>query len=171
VTLDDRGPDHPGPGLELLRAITPFGGPLELEVDITDLVNGMPGPHALRLTIDTFSDAEGIVSGSAGEWIGTVDVVLQPGAAPRQVITVMPLLLEAQTSVEAEPLVFMVPEVASSARIDYRATGHGGVGDPQCLGPAEEFCSAKAANGASRPLTLPLSDSRTASQSRRSPGR
>jgi hypothetical protein len=38
----------------------------------TDLVNGLPGTHQLRLTIDTFSDAEGIVSGSAGEWIGSL---------------------------------------------------------------------------------------------------
>jgi hypothetical protein len=140
VTLDDAGPDHPGPGLELLRAITPFGGPIELVADITDVVNGMPGAHELRLTIDTFSDAAGLVSGSAGEWIASVSVVLQPGTPPREVVAVRPLLLEAQTSVEAEPLVFTVPEGVESARIDYRATGHGGAGDPQCIGPAEEFC-------------------------------
>lgn len=140
VTLDDEGAERSEPAIELVRAVTPFGGPFELEVDITDVVNGLPGPHRMRLGIDTWSDAEGLVSGSAGEWIGSIEVVLTPGEPPRRVLAVTPLVLGLQTTVEAEPIELVVPDDVGSARIDYRVTGHGGVGDPQCLGPAEEFC-------------------------------
>lgn len=140
VTLDHDPESASAPGFELLRAITPFGGPLQVETDVTDVVNGLPGLHQLGLKIDTWSDAEGLVSGSKGEWIASAELLLWPGAAPRKVLAVLPLLLEGQLEPTAAPLTFEVPEGAGSARIEYRATGHGGVFDPGCLGPAEEFC-------------------------------
>jgi hypothetical protein len=40
--FDPSKPD--APGLELVRAITPFGGPLHVEEDVTDIWNGLDGP-------------------------------------------------------------------------------------------------------------------------------
>jgi hypothetical protein len=140
VTLDDDTTASDVPGLELLRAITPFGGPLQVEEDVTDVVNGLPGPHQLGLRINTWSDADGIVSGSNGEWIASVELMLWRGPAPRRVLAVVPLVLGDQAAVEAAPVTFEVPDGAGSARITYRVTGHGGVFSPGCSGPAEEFC-------------------------------
>ena len=141
VTLDEaEPPSAAAPGVELLRAITPFGGPQQVEADVTDVVNGLPGAHRLGLRIDTWSDADGLVSGSRGEWIASADVLLWPGTPPRRVLAVVPLLLGAQTEAEAEPLTFEVPEGAAGARIDYLVTGHGGAFSPGCFGAAEEFC-------------------------------
>ena len=141
VTLDEAEPaDSAAPGFELVRAITPFGGPLQVAEDVTDIVNGLPGLHQLGLRINTWSDAEGIVSGSNGEWIASAELLSWHGPAPRRVLAVVPLVLGDQVAVDAEPVTFEVPEGAGSARIDYRVTGHGGVFSPGCLGPAEEFC-------------------------------
>ena len=141
VALDEPDVGTGGaPGIELLRAITPFGGPLEVEADVTDVVNGLPGLHQLGIHIDTFSDAAGLVSGSKGEWIASVALSLTPGTAPRQVLSVVPLVLGAQTAVDAEPVQFQVPDGIGSAHLEYRVTGHGAVLDPSCRGPAEEFC-------------------------------
>lgn len=141
VTLDDPTSAGEGPpGIELLRAVTPFGGPLELSADVTDVVNGLPGEHELRVRIDTWSDADGLVSGSKGEWLVSASVELEAGAAPRRVLSVQSLVLETQSQVDAQPVTFEAPDGASSARLEYRATGHGGVADFQCIGPAEEFC-------------------------------
>lgn len=130
------------PGLELTRAITPFGGPLTFEQDITDVVNGLPSEHTLRIEIPTYSDPEGKVSGSAGSWVVSANLQLETGPAPREVLTVVPLVFSPQTSATPEPFDLEVPEGASSARLEYRATGHGqGAGTrPACIGPAEEFC-------------------------------
>ena len=141
LTLDEPAPGSGGaPGLELLRAITPFGGPLEVEADVTDVVNGLPGKHQLGLRIDTWSDADGLVSGTKGEWVASVELTLQPGVAPRHVLSVVPLVLAAQTEVDAPAVTFDVPEGTGSARLDYRVTGHGAAFAPGCIGPAEEFC-------------------------------
>jgi hypothetical protein len=130
------------PSIEITRAITPFGGPLSFETDITDLVNGLPGQHTLRVEIPTYSDADGKVSGSKGSWIVTANVLLEPGAAPRTVLAVVPLVFSPQSLAAPAPFAFETPAGATSARIEYRATGHGlGTGAlPACIGPAEEFC-------------------------------
>jgi hypothetical protein len=140
VSLDDAEPGAAPPGLELIRAVTPFGGPLQLDVDVTDVVNGLPGQHRLRVGIDTWSDADGLVSGSNGEWSVRVTLELSYGPSPRRVLAVLPLVLESQTEVEATPQSFEIPEGVGSARLEYRVTGHGGVADLGCIGPAEEFC-------------------------------
>jgi hypothetical protein len=129
------------PGVELVRAITPFGGPLRFDVDVTDVVNGMPGAHELRVDITTYGDASGQVTGSHGEWIVSAVLLFEPGSAPRSVLSVVPLAFGWVTEATPAPMPVVVPEGARSARVEYRATGHGGVTPaPGCTGPAEEFC-------------------------------
>ena len=141
VTMDEADPpSETAPAVELLRAITPFGGPLQVETDVTDVVNGLPGVHRVGIRIDTWSDADGLVSGSNGQWIASLDLELWRGAAPRRVLAVVPLVLAAQTEADAAPLTFEVPDGVGSAHIEYRVTGHGGAFGLGCSGPAEEFC-------------------------------
>lgn len=130
------------PALELVRAITPFGGPMTITEDITDVVNVRNGKQTIRIHITTYSDGDGIVSGSAGGWNVSAKVDLVPGVAPRNVLGIVPLYYASMTDPEGPgPLPFEIPEGASSARIDYRTTGHGGPNTgPGCSGPAEEFC-------------------------------
>jgi Peptide-N-glycosidase F, C terminal len=130
------------PGIELTRAITPFGGPLAFETELTDVVNGLHGEHTLRIEIPTYSDPEGKVSGSKGSWIVSANLLLEPGPAPREVLAVVPLVFTSLTTATPEPFDVEVPEGATSARLEYRATGHGqgAAARPACIGPAEEFC-------------------------------
>src|SRR5205814_1914539 len=83
--LDPPAKDGDPPAIELIRAITPFGGPLHVEADITDVLNGLPGPHRLQAYIDTWSDSAGRVSGSDGGWTVSARVKVQPGSSPRRV--------------------------------------------------------------------------------------
>ncbi|MGK3991026.1 peptide-N-glycosidase F-related protein [Sorangium sp. So ce136] len=143
-SLDDPAdPAVEPPGIELVRAITPFGGPLHLEVDITDVANGLAaGKHRLRAVIPTWSDASGQVSGSNGGWNVSATIEAVPGPAPRKVLAVIPLFNGSQTSADKPgPLSVRVPEGTVRSRLEYRATGHGG-GEIEtgCIGPAEEFC-------------------------------
>jgi hypothetical protein len=142
LSLDD--PEDPAtgrPGVELVRAITPFGGPMRFDVDVTDTVNGMPGAHTLRVDITTYGDATGQVTGTHGEWIVSTALAFEPGLAPRSVLGVVPLTFGNVTEAAPAPMPFRLPEGTTSARLEYRATGHGGVMPaPGCTGPAEEFC-------------------------------
>ncbi|HEY3358597.1 MAG TPA: peptide-N-glycosidase F-related protein [Polyangia bacterium] len=130
------------PAIELVRAITPFGGPLHLEVDVTDVANGLPGPHDLTVTIPTWSDAAGQVTGSAGGWNVTAKLVVTPGPAPRRVLAAASLYYDSLTAATLPaPLAFTAPVGATAARLELRATGHGGgAAGADCIGPAEEFC-------------------------------
>lgn len=141
-SLDDPEEEGDPPGLELARAITPFGGPLHLEIDITDVANGLPGEHRLRVLIPTYSDGAGIVSGSHGGWNVTARIDIVPGPAPREVVAVVPLFYGSQTELPGPgPISFDVPAGATSGKIEYRVTGHGGgAAGVGCIGPAEEFC-------------------------------
>jgi hypothetical protein len=141
-SLDDPADPKTGrPGVELVRAITPFGGPMRFDVDVTDFVNGMPGAHTLRTDITTYGDASGVVTGTHGEWIVSAVLTFEPGPAPRSVLAVEPLVFGNVTDAAPPPMPFRAPEGAASARIEYRTTGHGGVMPaPGCIGPAEEFC-------------------------------
>jgi hypothetical protein len=141
-TLDEpASPDQP-PAIELVRAITPFGGPLHLEVDITDVANGLPGHHRLRAFIATWSDAAGQVSGSNGGWNVSASIDATPGPPPRKVLAVVPIFNGSQDTPESPaPIAFQVPEGTIAGRLEYRATGHGGGQSGHgCIGPAEEFC-------------------------------
>lgn len=129
--------------VELARMITPFGGPLHEELDVTDVVNARPGVHPLQVFIATWSDAAGQVSGSNGGWFVSAHLDLVPGTPPRKVLALIPLDNGAiTTAAPLAPVGFDVPAGVTSARLEYRVTGHGGADDPSadCIGPAEEFC-------------------------------
>lgn len=133
------------PGLELVRAITPFGGPMKFSVDVTDIANGLRGKHAIQASIDAWPDPDGIVSGARGSWFVSARFEMVPGTPPRNVLAVVPLFNESWTKAGDEvsfgPFPFEVPEGVEKAHIEYRATGHGGPNmGRDCIGPAEEFC-------------------------------
>lgn len=142
-TLDDPAEEGDLPAIELVRAITPFGGPLTFEVDITDLANGLPGPHRLRAHISTWSDPAGRVTGAAGGWTLSARIEVEPGPAPRQVLAVVPLFDHSIGAGAGQQLAsFSVPRGTTATRLEYRVTGHGGgPAGASCIGPAEEFCS------------------------------
>jgi hypothetical protein len=131
------------PGFELLRSITPFGGPAHLEVDITDWANVHPGGHVMRSYINSWPDGQGQVSGSKGGWHLGVRVDAEPGPAPRNVLAAISLYQGEYTADTPAPTVpFELPEGVTEAEIEYRVSGHGGATDNTggCIGPAEEFC-------------------------------
>lgn len=144
VTLNDPNAEGDPPALELVRAITPFGGPMTIETDITDYANFLTGEQRLRVHITTWSDGAGQVSGAHGGWDVSARVELVPGEPPREVLAIVPLLNVGHGPIEAWPAVdFEVPEGTTEARIEYRTTGHGGgssAGQSACIGPADEFC-------------------------------
>ncbi|TVR03348.1 MAG: hypothetical protein EA398_05040 [Deltaproteobacteria bacterium] len=131
------------PLFEVERAITPFGGPMTLDVDITDLANARPGDWELIVHISTWSDRDGQVTGADGGWNIDAFATLVPGEAPRPVLDAIPLfngnLTHEEPLLEAE---WTVDDAVESARLELRTTGHGGASDPSrdCIGPAEEFC-------------------------------
>lgn len=142
VHLDPPSSSTGAPGLEVLRAITPFGGPMTIEIDVTDLANGLPGRHVAQVTIPTYSDGAGQVSGSDGGWKVTLRFEMTPGPAPRNVLAVVPLLdLDHTSDTATRTIAVETPAGTVDSRIEYRVTGHGG-GAPgsRCIGPAEEFC-------------------------------
>lgn len=143
VMLDPRETPTAKPGIELVRAVTPFGGPLQFEADITDVANGLPGAHKLGARIDTWPDQMGQVTGSSGGWFVSVKVVLKKGPAPRDVLAVVPLFHDFQKTAASAANTFDVPAGATKTRIEYRATGHTAEPGPMgagCIGPPEEFC-------------------------------
>ena len=132
------------PGLELVRAITPFGGPEHIEQDVTDVFNSLQGPRTFTVTIPTYSDSVGKVSGSNGGWFVSAHLAVTPGTAPANVLAVIPLYYDSVTAGETiADIPFTMPPGTTSSRLEYRVTGHGGADDPSpsCMGsPAEEFC-------------------------------
>jgi hypothetical protein len=114
---------------------------MHLEQDLTDLANFSPGPHAINFRIATPSDPSGQVSGSNAGWTLTARLEVTPGAAPRRVLAVTPLFNLALGPDAGTSANFDIPTGATSARLEYRATGHGGgASSAGCIGPAEEFC-------------------------------
>jgi hypothetical protein len=134
--------DGSAPPFEVIHAITPFGGPEHLAVDITDLVNGLPGAHRLRVDLTSFSDAQGLVTGSNAGWTVSARVDVVPGPAPRRVLAAVPLFAGQIAAGDPLPSVsWTVPDGTTASRLEYRTSGHGqGPRDARCLGPAEEFC-------------------------------
>jgi Peptide-N-glycosidase F, C terminal len=129
-------------GVELVRAITPFGGPMAFEADITDVANARPGENDVHVHITTFSDGQGLVSGSNGGWNVTVDVDVEEGPAPRNVLAVVSAFNGIITEGGVEQLYpFTLPAGTVRTTLAVRTTGHGGPNtDSDCIGPAEEFC-------------------------------
>lgn len=131
------------PGFEWVRAITPFGGPLSLSVDLTDLANAKPGQHTARVRIPTYSDAAGKITGSNGGWWVSGELTATPGTPPRKVLAAISLFNHSHTHDTGKQQVdVQVPAGTTSALVEYRVTGHGGTQttDKACIGPAEEFC-------------------------------
>lgn len=148
--IDPANPN--APGLELVRAITPFGGPEHIEQDVTDVFNALgDGARTFVVTIGTWSDSKGLVSGSKGGWNVSAHLDVVPGTPPRNVLSVQSLVY---TSIGAPPArsalaspapftyPFTLPPGTTSTKIEYRVTGHGGANDTtgDCIGPADEFC-------------------------------
>ncbi|WAS94306.1 peptide-N-glycosidase F-related protein [Nannocystis punicea] len=134
------------PGFELLRSITPFGGPAHLEADITDYANAHPGGHMLRSYINSWPDGAGQVSGSAGGWHLSVRVEGEPGPAPREVLAAVSLFSgDVGVDGATTTVPFNLPEGVKKAELVYTVSGHGGATDNigDCIGPAEEFCKRK----------------------------
>ncbi|MFN7135759.1 MAG: peptide-N-glycosidase F-related protein, partial [Myxococcales bacterium] len=140
--LDPAASASERPGIELVRAITPFGGPMRFEVDVTDLANGLPGKHRLQAYIATWPDPAGRVSGARGGWNVSARLEVKHGEPPRRVLAVVPLFDGVQTTAGSPgPVSFTVPEGVARSRLEYRATGHGGgSADADCIGHADEFC-------------------------------
>jgi hypothetical protein len=133
----------PASTFNVVHAITPFGGPERLDVDLTDLANARPGKHRLRVRLQSYADSAGKVTGSNAGWTVSASVAVVPGAAPRAVLAAVPLFTTRVGPGDPPPLgAFVVPAGAEAGRIEYRASGHGqGVRDPGCVGPADEFCT------------------------------
>lgn len=147
VNIDEPNQVTAPPAIQAVHAITPFGGPLHLETDITDIANGLSGEHVMTARIDTWSDRDGKVTGSNGGWTLSARVDLTPGVAPHRVLKIVPIINTSVSDSEAlKGLPFETPEGTTSARIEIRTSGHGGgefADDPDCIGPAEEFCERK----------------------------
>jgi hypothetical protein len=143
ILLDPPTKDGDPPGIELVRAMTPFGGPMRFEADITDVLNGRPGPHTLEAYIDTWPQPSGVETGSDGGWFVSAWVAATPGPAPREVLAVIPLYYDSQRIPTVGPLAFTLPPGTTRTRVEYRATGHtleAGPIDSACNGAPEEFC-------------------------------
>ncbi len=134
--------DPDGEAFELLRTVTPFGGPQTIEADLTDWANARPGSHVLRGFVSTWADATGQVSGSAGGWFLSVRLEVTPGPPPRNVLAALPLFHgDVDAGASTRTIAFDLPEGTTAARIDYLVSGHGGGPvDADCIGPADEFC-------------------------------
>ena len=143
IVLDPPTRDSDPPAIELVRAMTPFGGPMRFEADITDVINGRPGPHTLEAYIDTWPQGSGANTGSDGGWFVSASITATPGPAPREVLAVVPLYYGSQRTPMVGPLAFTIPSGSTKTRIEYRATGHtleAGPRDSACNGAPEEFC-------------------------------
>ncbi len=144
LSLDDPDSDtSAAPGLELIRAITPFGGPMHLERDLTAIANAAPGVHHLRAHITTYPDPAGLVTGSNAGWNVSAKVELTRGAAAEHPLAVLPLFYGDLLTADAQSVSFTTPEGTTRAYLEYRTTGHGQAKGAifECNGPAEEFCS------------------------------
>lgn len=142
LVMDPATDADDAPGVELMRAITPFGGPLSVPLDITDVANALPGAHDLRVHITTWPDGAGQVSGSAGGWWVSVTVHKVPGNPPRRVLAAIPLF-DGNLTEDSGPqfVATQVPAGTTRAVLEYRVTGHGGgAATAGCIGPSDEFC-------------------------------
>ena len=135
------GAGSSGP-FEIMHAITPFGGPEHLEIDLTDLANALPGAHRLRVDLTSYSDTAGQSTGSNNGWTVSARFQVTPGDAPRRVLAAIPLYAGQIETGDAGPVVpFDAPDGTVSGRLEYRTSGHGqGEMATGCIGPAEEFC-------------------------------
>ncbi len=131
------------PGVELVRAITPFGGPEHIEQDVTDAFNAIQGPRTFHVALGAYLDPAGKVSGSKGAWFVSAHLDVTPGAPPSKALAVIPLYFGGVTAGQTvSDVPFTLPAGTTGTRLEYRVTGHGGATDASvwCSGPADEFC-------------------------------
>lgn len=130
-------------GFELVRAITPFGGPMDFRIDVTHLANTKPGKHTMRVNIGTWADGKGKVSGANGGWYVSAYLDVKPGPNRQRVIDVISLFNTNYKDQEGkqQEVKFTLPEGTRKTVLEYRVTGHGGGAmDQACIGHADEFC-------------------------------
>ncbi|MDP9150347.1 MAG: hypothetical protein M3O36_10455 [Myxococcota bacterium] len=105
------------PSIELVRAITPFGGPLHVEQDVTDAFNAAPTMQTFHVTLGAYLDPAGRISGSKGGWFVSAHLDVTPGAPPSNVLAVIPLyfadVIAGQTVAD---LPFTLPAGTTSTR-------------------------------------------------------
>jgi hypothetical protein len=131
------------PGLQVLRSITPYGGPLEKTADITAFANTHPGVHSLRSFVGTWVDDQGQVSGADGGYFVSVRIHVKSGMPVKRALAVTSLFSGwVGVDTKLSDLSFTLPEGTTRAELVYLVTGHGGAMDPSsaCIGAAEEFC-------------------------------
>ncbi|HWZ87803.1 MAG TPA: hypothetical protein VNW92_03105, partial [Polyangiaceae bacterium] len=91
LSLDDPAADSGAPpGLELVRAITPFGGPMHVEHDLTAVANALGTSHRLRARINTYPDSTGMATGSNGGWNVSLQLTLVRGTPELHPLAVVP---------------------------------------------------------------------------------
>ncbi len=109
-----------GGELELLRAVTPFGGGAEWTEDVTDLAPLFTWSHPVSVTLDT----------AEGAWEVDLSIVFEPGPPPREVRQVVPLFdqVDYRTASDIAALLVRMPVGVTSAAVRYRFTGHSTTG-------------------------------------------
>jgi Peptide-N-glycosidase F, C terminal len=126
----------------VLDAVTSFGGSAMWTQDVTDYASLLSGKHTYRVEIDTYSDSQGLVTGTASSHDVTVSILLTPGPPPHDVLLAVPLLRSDITGGgdAGEPMLSAkldAPSGATQARFDYFTSGHGANGpEMEC----DEFC-------------------------------
>ncbi len=115
---------------------------MRIELDVTDVWASIKEARTFEIDIATWSDATGKVTGSNGGWTVSASLRVTPGTPPRNVLAVVPLFDGVATAAApTQSSSFTLPVGTTSARLEYRATGHGGgTVDAACIGPADEFC-------------------------------
>ena len=137
-----------GGELELLRAVTPFGGNAEWTEDVTDLAPLFTWSHPVSVTLDT----------AEGAWEVDLSIVFEPGPPPREVRQVVPLFDQAdyRTASDVIALLVRMPTGVSTAAVRYRFTGHSTTGTG-----CDETCERTASISIDRTPRLELTPWRT----------
>jgi len=137
--------------LFVLDAVTSFGGTETWEQDVTDYFSLLEGAHTYHLEVDTYADSTGMATGTASSHDATLSIVLTAGAPPHDVVAAVPLLRQditappvvADAATDGGPVIgalttkLTAPAGATSGRLDFFTSGHGGNG-PQM--ECDEFC-------------------------------
>jgi hypothetical protein len=109
-----------GGELELLRAVTPFGGDADWTEDVTDFASLFTWTHPVSVTLDT---AEGAFEIS-------LSMIFEPGPPPRDVLEIIPLFDATDFTAASDSPVELarMPAGVGSAAVHYRFTGHSTTG-------------------------------------------
>jgi hypothetical protein len=131
--------------------VTSFGGTETWEQDVTDYVGLLEGTHTYHLEVDTYADSTGMATGTASSHDATLSIVLTPGIPPHSVVAAVPIVRQdittpvvvADAATDGGPLIGVLtakltaPKGATSGRLDFFTSGHGGNGpEMEC----DEFC-------------------------------